>query len=333
MRARRLLEKVDATPEYLADVEKLLERTLANPERSVFVGGPLQQAARHLTLGAGGKRIRPLLAFLFARAVGVRGVDVVTIGTSAELVHSASLLHDDVVDAGMFRRSRPTVNAQWGNITAVMAGDMLLVSAIRLLESLDRRITQEAVRTVDEMTRATMAEVEARNDLDVPIDRFRAICEGKTGSLFAYCGSAAAILGDDKDAQSRFSAFARHLGVAFQFADDVLDLTGQDAKKPQYADLRSRTPSLPVLIAAKDASLRRSIRDLWGFGSMSDERVREVGEAILASGAVGTAAKKVNAEIALAQDALRPLSSRVGVDELLSWATQLADSVETGGSR
>src|SRR5262249_52640390 len=150
----------------------------------------------------------------------------------AELIHSASLLHDDVVDAGMYRRGRPTVNARWGNIAAVMTGDILLTTAMAKLVAIDQRITQAALATVAGLTRAAVAEVEARGDLALPLEHLRAIAEGKTGALFAWCGIAAAVLAEDLDAQRRFAAFGRRLGVAFQIADDILDLTGLDQGKP-----------------------------------------------------------------------------------------------------
>ena len=319
---------------FLAEVERALQASLDDKPGHLAHGSEtLGTAARHLTLGSGGKRVRPLLAHLFGQVCGLPEAQLVTVGVSAELVHTASLLHDDVVDHGMFRRGRPTVNALWGNNVAVMGGDMLLTLAIQQLETLDRRVTAEAVRTVAEMTRATIAEVEGRGDLTLAVDRFRAICEGKTGALFAYCGSAVGILANDPEAVKRLSGFARHLGIAFQFADDVLDLTGQDPGKPQFADLRSRTPALPLLLAvSKSDAIRRQIRDLWAFGSMPDARVKEVGDAILSAGIAEEAADRVRAEIAAAEDALGIYAQRPGGDQLLAWGRELARSVSSLGT-
>lgn len=324
------METSDEVTHYLAEVERRLAAALQDaPGRLAHGSETLANAGQHLTLAKGAKRVRPMLAHLFGRVTGVPQDAVATVGVSAELVHTASLLHDDVIDQGMFRRGRPAVNALWGNIVAVMAGDMLLTVAIQELEGLDRRVTTEAVRTVAEMTRATIAEVEGRGDLTLSVDRFRAIAEGKTGALFGYCGTAVGILAEDPEAEKRLSGFARHLGVAFQFADDVLDLTGRDAGKPQFADLRSRTPSLPLLLAAQGSdAIRRMIRDLWAFGSVPDGKVREVGEAILASGVVQASAERVRAEIAAAEEALGGFAARPGGDELFAWGRELSRSVE-----
>lgn len=315
---------------FLGSVERSLEAALAQPS----IGGPLEGetllgAARHLCIGTGGKRVRPLMVRLFADACGAPSEHLVEVGVAAELIHSASLLHDDVVDGGMFRRGRPTVNARWGNIVAVMTGDMLLTTALTKLAAIDSRLTQEAISTVAEMTRAAIAEVEARGDVELPVDCLRAIAEGKTGSLFAWCGVSAALLAGDADARARFAAFGRRLGVAFQIADDVRDLTGTDQGKPQHADLQSRTPSLPVLIAAAGSeSLRRRIRESWAFSAMTPDRVRELGTAVLCSGGVEMSVDRMMREIEAAIDALGPYAESRSGAELVHWARRLAVGVQ-----
>src|SRR5215813_2684951 len=194
--------------EFLGRVEQSLDVALAGPcSDGPLDGETLLGAARHLCVGAGGKRVRPLMVRLFADACGAPGQHLVDVAVAAELIHSASLLHDDVVDGGMFRRGRPTVNARWGNIVAVMTGDMLLTTALTKLSAIDARLTQEAIVTVAEMTRAAIAEVEARGDVALSIERLRAIAEGKTGSLFSWCGVSAALLAGDSLAHARFSVF------------------------------------------------------------------------------------------------------------------------------
>src|SRR5215831_3253152 len=267
---------------FLADVEQTLHLALADGSSAVSANGDtLMGAARHLCLGGGGKRARPMMVRLFGEACSAPPEHLVPVAVCAELIHSASLLHDDVVDAGMYRRGRPTVNARWGNIVAVMTGDLLLTKAMATLVAIDNRITEAAIATVAEMTRAAIAEVEARGDVALPLERLRQIAEGKTGSLFAWCGIAAAVLGEDPNAQRRFAAFGRRLGVAFQIADDIRDLTGTDQGKPQYADLSSRTPSVPILLAARrDEALRKRLKESWDFAAMTPDRVRELGTAI-----------------------------------------------------
>jgi len=162
-----------------------------------------------------------MLVRLFGDAAGAPQEHLVEVAVAAELIHSASLLHDDVVDTGMFRRGRPTVNARWGNTVAVMSGDLLLSTALGRLKRMDPRVMHEAVATVVDMTRSAIVEVESRGDLGLPPDRLRFIHEGKTGSLFGWSGAAAAILAGNDDAAQRFSMFGRRLGIAFQIADDI----------------------------------------------------------------------------------------------------------------
>ncbi len=325
------MELTVAASEFLRATEDRLGQVLTRAGTGVAASDTLRNAARHLCIGGGGKRLRPLMVHLFGRAVGAPPTALLHVGVAAELVHSASLLHDDVVDQGMFRRGRPTVNALWGNIVAVMGGDLLLCVALDELASLDRAVTASAVATVAEMTRATIGEVEARGDLALPPPQLRAIAEGKTGALFGFCGAAAATLAGKPEVARRFDTFGRHLGVAFQIADDLKDLTGGDPGKPPFADIRSRTPSLPLLLAASsDDDVRRCLKELWAFGSMPDERVREVGQAVLASAAMGEARTKLHREISRGLDALGANAQEPGGEQLVAWTRALGQAFEEG---
>jgi octaprenyl-diphosphate synthase len=315
--------------DFLSVVEQRISSALVDGDAGPGAkGDTLMEAARHLCLGGGGKRARPMLVRHFGDAVGVPAERLVDVATAAELIHSASLLHDDVVDAGMFRRGRPTVNARWGNIVAVMSGDLILSTTLLMLAELDARLSKSALSVIAEMTRAAIAEVEARGKLDLPMPRLRYICEGKTGSLFGFCGLAAATLADQPEAAKRFDSFGRHLGVAFQIADDIRDILGTDVGKPQYADLQSRTPSMPILLAmAQDEALRRKLKDAWAFSSISAERMQEIGAGILATGAVEQSLERMNAEIEAALDQLGPYANKPGGMELVGWARKLSAGI------
>jgi heptaprenyl diphosphate synthase len=315
--------------DFLGRVEQRLNAALADGDAGPDVkGDTLMEAARHLCLGGGGKRARPMLVRLFGDAAGVAAERLVEVAVSAELIHSASLLHDDVVDAGMFRRGRPTVNARWGNIVAVMSGDLILSSTLLRLAQLDPRLTQSALSVVSEMTRAAIAEVEARGVLDLPMSRLRYIAEGKTGSLFGWCGSAAATLAGSPEVAERFDRFGRHLGVAFQIADDIRDVLGTDPGKPRYADVLSGTPSLPILLAVeKDPGLKSKLKDAWAFSTVNPERTRAIGDAIEATDAVERAMERLNRELEAALDALGPYAQRGTGRELVEWARKLSDGM------
>ena len=316
--------------DFMGQVEERLASILADePLREPGTKDTLMSAARHLCMGAGGKRARPALVRLFGEAVGASPASLLKVAVAAELIHSASLLHDDVVDSGMFRRSRPTVNAQWGNIVAVLTGDIVLSLALGQLVHLEPRVIASAVATVTEMTRAAIAEVESRGDLTLSLEQLRGISEGKTGALFGWCGQAAALLSDDAEAVRRFHTFGRRMGVAFQIADDIRDITGADEGKPQYADVQSRTLSAPILIAvAQDESLRRRLNEAWAYSALTPERVKELGLAIFRSGAIEESQEWMSTEIVAGIDALGPYSGTPSGAELIRWSEKLLASIK-----
>lgn len=313
--------------EYLTQVDSSLMAQLGG--RAPPAEDTLVVAARHLVLG-GGKRARPMLVKIFADSLEFHDARLVTVGMAAELIHAASLLHDDVVDAGMFRRGKPTVNARWGNTVSVLSGDLLLSGGLLALARADAQLGEMALATVQEMTRAAIAEVQARGNLDLSLSDHRAIGEGKTGSLFGFCGRAVATLAGNLDAGKRFDAFGRRIGVAFQMADDVRDVTGTDEGKPQYADLSSRTPNLPVLLAcAADPKLKRRIFEAWSFGSLNVDKVRELGTAVLISGALDEAIAMMNRELDAAVEVLGPYGQTELGQNLVHWARTLAHGMVT----
>lgn len=314
-------------------LEKVEQAVLAQ------LGGPnprpedtLAIAARHLCLG-GGKRARPMLMKIFGDTLGVPEDKLVQPAVSAELIHGASLLHDDVVDTGMFRRNKPTVNARWGNVVAVLSGDVLLSSALLQLAHFDARVTERALATVAEMSRSAFAEVQARSNLELTLPELKAIGEGKTGSLFGFCGVAAAMVAGNDEAARRFDAFGRRIGVAFQMADDIRDITGTDEGKPQYADLSSRTMNLPIILAvSRDERLKRRIYEAWTWSALTQEKVKELGTAVLVSGALDDAIVLMNAEIDLAVEALGPYASHESGANLVMWARALAQGMALKGA-
>ena len=315
---------------FLLQVENQLTAQLGGetprPEDTLLL------AARHLCLKAG-KRARPMLVKIFGDTLGVPESKLVDCAVAAELIHAASLLHDDVVDNGMFRRGKPTVNARWGNIVAVMSGDLLLSGALLKLSRFDARIAEAALATVTEMTRAAMDEVEARGSLGLTLEQLKKIGEGKTGSLFGFCGKAAALVAGDEEAARRFDAFGRRIGVAFQMADDIRDISGTDEGKPQYADLQSRTPNLPVVLAvAADARLKKRIGEAWGWSALTQDKVKELGTAVLVTGALDDATVLMNREIDAAVEALGPYAHRESGANLVMWARTLARGIALKGA-
>ncbi len=320
---------------FIDDVEALLRRALeAEPPLVASDTRLLLEAARHLCLAGGAKRARPWLVQAFGEAVGAAEEDdLVNVAVAAELIHGASLLHDDVVDEGTMRRGRPTVNRVWGNTVAVLSGDLLLSIAFDHIKRLPPAILHDALDVVLEMTRAAITEVCQRGRPDVPLSRWRAVAEGKTGSLFAWCGRAAAHIADDDEAVEMLDACGRHLGVAFQLADDLKDLTPADSGKDRLADIRSRNPSYPLLLAcAEDDELRARLAEVWRDGVVGENEVEEIGERVLRTGALEETRKVFVEELTGAVDALGAYVLTTGGEKVVGWAQALAEAAGAGAT-
>ncbi|MBH1989412.1 MAG: polyprenyl synthetase family protein [Myxococcaceae bacterium] len=184
----------------------------------------LSQTGSHLCLAAGAKRVRPLLVSYFAQMLSLDLNEVMEIALASEWIHSASLLHDDVIDNADSRRGRSTVNHQWSNSVAILSGNHLLALAFKELRVYAPEVTQEAITVVAEMTRSAIEELFMRGQENLTISQWRNMCLGKTGSLFAFCGTALCVGFKRLDAYEAFKTCGEHLGQMFQLADDLSDL-------------------------------------------------------------------------------------------------------------
>ena len=231
------------------------------PRRPQLVG----QSASHL-LDLGGKRLRPLCLSLAARAGTGFDEHVLDLAVAVELVHAATLLHDDVVDMSDARRGAPTARTVFGNAASIFAGDWLLVEALRrvrraavpgLLESL--------FDTIEEMIFAESIQLENRGRLDMGRDAYFRVVEGKTASVFRWAIDAGGAAGGLDDAQrSALSQYGVHLGITFQAVDDLLDLTGDPEKtgKLLFTDLGEGKMTLPLIFALeRDDEMAGKVED------------------------------------------------------------------------
>jgi geranylgeranyl pyrophosphate synthase len=317
---------------FLAAVEERIRSTL-RLNGSAGEGDPdlLLNAARHLCF-SGGKRARPRLTLYFGQAAGAPEEALVDVAVASEFIHAASLLHDDVVDDGTQRRGRPTVNAQWGNTVAVLTGDLVLTLAFEQIKTHSKGIISEAIELVASMTRAALAEVQARGHLEAGLTAWESIALGKTGELFAWCGRAAAHLAADPDALERFGRCGRHLGMAFQLGDDLVDLLEETSGKDRYSDIRTRSLSYPLLTAvATSVPVRENLLRAWRKPQLEAEEVLELGEAVQKTGALERTWEEMEAEVAAAIEALGPYRHRAGGAAIAEWAARLCNGVLHGG--
>jgi octaprenyl-diphosphate synthase len=233
----------------LASVERRLRRELRNEHPQI------NAVIRH-GVQLGGKRLRPALLVLAGRAAGRLCDAHVVLATVVEMIHTATLMHDDVLDGAVLRRHRPTVNAHWNNETSVLLGDYLFSHAFHLASTLE---STYACRTIGRATNIVcdgeLRQTLASGDVELTEDRYLAIVEAKTAELCACaCELGAHYAGADDEMATRLSAFGRSLGIAFQIADDLLDLEGSEAiaGKSLGTDLANRKMTLP-LIHARDS--------------------------------------------------------------------------------
>lgn len=222
------------------------------------------------TLAAGGKRIRPLLVFCSAPAVALAdpaGRDALMATAAAvELVHMATLVHDDLLDGATLRRGRPTVSASLGPDRAVQTGDFLFARAFgELTEAGDVAAVQHLAAAAVDLSRGEMDQDGAAFDFALSEEAYLARCRRKTASLFAVaCRLGAAVGGAGADAQERLASFGESVGLAFQIFDDILDLSGSATAtgKRAGADLRDGTVTLPMILAMREEpALRAALED------------------------------------------------------------------------
>jgi octaprenyl-diphosphate synthase len=235
-----------------------------------------RQSPRDLTgaavqlVSAGGKRVRPLLLLLSARACSQPGRyprGRVALALASELIHSATLLHDDVIDDGLTRRGRPAPRVAYGNGVSVIAGDWLLTTSLDLaLRSRVPGAVEAMVRTLRELVEGEAIQLRMRGDADFTAKDARRISRLKTASLFGFCGEAGAMAAGASDTTRRaLRDFGLHCGLAFQIADDLLDFEADAATlgKAVLADVAEGKASLPVALALDaEPELRVELRSL-----------------------------------------------------------------------
>ena len=242
---RVLKERVAAlVGDDLAAVEAEIHRELDSPV-------PLIQEMGGYIAGAGGKRLRPILLLLAARLADYRGPRAIRLACVVELLHTATLIHDDVVDQAPLRRGRPSANAQWGDDASVLVGDHLYSKSFAMLvRDNDRGVMETLARATVSMTEAEVFQLQLkRSGLTSEADYVRIITQ-KTASFMSACCRIGALLGAVAPAQTEaLTRYGLDIGIAFQISDDALDFTADQARlgKAIGADLREGKRTLPLI--------------------------------------------------------------------------------------
>lgn len=310
-------------PQLTTDFEAVNSFILDNLHSDV----PLVEKIGHYIVESGGKRIRPLLVLLSARTCNYQANSHIDLAAVIEYIHTATLLHDDVVDTSDMRRGQATANAKWGNAPSVLVGDFLYSRAFQMMVALD---DMEIMRIISNATNV-IAEGEVLQLLncknpDITEENYMTVILGKTAMLFEAATETGAVLaGANRDQQEHFRLFGRHLGIAFQLIDDVMDYqsSSEEMGKNVGDDLAEGKATLPLIYAMRAGSenqrtlLRQAIRK----GGLDD--LAPVMDAIESTGALDYAYQQASAQVGLARHNLEQLPD----NDFRGVLTQILDKV------
>jgi octaprenyl-diphosphate synthase len=244
-------EVFDLIQDELEQVEKkITAESVASVDAVTAIGQYLQSS--------GGKRLRPSLLLLSAKLAGNGGDTAVQLGAVVELIHAATLLHDDVIDAAETRRGRPSTNVKWGNHTCVLAGDWLYMQAFQItLRERNFRILELLIGLTQMMVDGELLQLERIGRIDVTEADCMELVDRKTARLFSVCARLGVLAGrGGAHIEEKLGEYAWNLGMAFQLVDDVLDFTAHEKilGKPVGGDLREGKVTLPLVYALERAT-------------------------------------------------------------------------------
>ncbi len=308
--------------EDLKAVDEILAREFAHSQSPTIteIGSYITQA--------GGKRMRPAILMLMARALGYEGKDHQQLGATIEMLHTATLMHDDVVDEGMMRRGRPTANAQWGNSVAVLVGDFMYTRSFEMMIRIGNlRVMQALASAANTLSEGEVIQMKNAHDPSVDEARYLKVIERKTSVLFAAAAKMACALANaSEENEKALVQYTMALGNAFQIADDILDYSGnpEESGKQIGADFAEGKVTLPVIYAMQAASQedRTFIEEAIRNGHGDFEKISQI---IRASGAIERCKQRAMEELKKGQLALAPLSPSIfknSLIELLSFVVE-----------
>jgi octaprenyl-diphosphate synthase len=262
-------------------------------------------------VGAGGKRIRPRLVLLFAEALGFEGPERFELAATVEFIHTATLLHDDVVDESALRRGRATANAAFGNAASVLVGDFLYSRAFQMMVSVSRmRVLEVLADATNVIAEGEVLQLMNMHDPDLAVADYLQVIRYKTAKLFEASARLGAVLaGADSALEETCADFGRSLGTAFQLVDDLLDYEGNSDElgKNVGDDLREGKPTLPLLLAMERASAgdRQLIRHAIEHGEL--QKLPEILAIVRQTGALAATREAALQEANKAQSLLAAL--------------------------
>jgi len=317
-------------------VTKVVRRELDEVESRIVTQAasfdPAVEGYVSYAIGGRGKRLRPLVALLSGGAVGAIASEHVDLAVIVELIHVATLVHDDIVDEAEWRRAQPTLNARWGNSLSVLLGDWLFAHALNLSADFDDvEVSRAIARAAREVCTGEIIQTQRRFDLHLNIDDYLRIIEMKTGSLFAAASDLGAMLGKaDQATQNSLKIFGQKIGTAYQIYDDCIDIAGNErlTGKTLGSDLRKGKLTLPVLMVLSG----RNGADREHFSQLIlDARFEEIAQLLKSPQTNGALAASIDAGQTLlseAQAQIENLPPNRYVDALAGLADALREMLE-----
>ena len=282
---------------------------------------PLVNQIAEYIISAGGKRIRPLLLLLIANAHGYRGLHHHELAAVVEFIHTATLLHDDVVDESSLRRGRQTANALFGNAASVLVGDFVYSRAFQIMVRIgEMRVMQILADATNVIAEGEVMQLLNMHDPDVTEERYLQVIRSKTAKLFEAAAQLGALIaGADENAIEAAAEYGRSLGTAFQLIDDVLDYSGNaaDIGKNVGDDLREGKPTLPLIYLMQHGNpeQRQLVRDCIEQGDV--QHFDAILAAITTSGALDYTKREAEKAAQRAAEAISSAPASIFKDSLL----------------
>jgi geranylgeranyl pyrophosphate synthase len=280
-----LEKKLEAVHDYIPLVEARMR------EQSNGYPPDLQMALDHL-LGSGGKRVRPTISLLVGNMIGAPTEKLVTVAAAVELLHTATLVHDDVIDGALLRRGNPTLNSRWSPGATILTGDFIFARAAKLAaESESIELMNMFAKTLSVIVSGEITQLFLSKGLASREDYKKRIY-AKTASLFEMAAVAPVYLIDfDEKLKEAMLTFGYQIGMAFQIVDDILDFTSDQTElgKPVANDLRQGLVTLPALIYLENNPDDKDMQVLLANGASDEARIQRLVDAIRGSGAITSA--------------------------------------------
>jgi octaprenyl-diphosphate synthase len=301
-----------------ADLRHVNEVILASVRQPV----PLITDITHHIVRSGGKRLRPCLTIACAKLLGYAGERHIHLAAAVELIHTATLLHDDVVDESTMRRGIETANHVWSNQASVLVGDFLLSRAFQLMVADESiavlRLLSDASATISQ---GEVKQLMAAGNVDTTLETYLEIIHAKTAVLFSAACEIAPFIAGEEDKHSHFKAFGTHLGLAFQLVDDALDYMADEASlgKAIGDDLREGKMTMPVILAysAGNAEEKAFWRRVIEGGDVQDADVAQAITLIARHGTAEATLQRAKEEVAVAAHALEAIGGNTHVTAAL----------------